>query len=130
MGDSMPFHQEVIKMGKKKKNKGLIKKVDSETKSLVSFLIHGEDYTETESLTKGLLDEEEFVDPERMSQVIKKRVERGESASEIAYYSHKVLTAVCSHVQIPDRSRMTRKKQMAVALVKYFGGKKKQWKDV
>jgi hypothetical protein len=111
-------------MGKKKK--GLIKKIDSETKSMLSFLIHGEE--EPESLG-GLLDEEEFVDPERMSGVIKNRVQRGESAAEIAYYSHKVLTAVCSHVQIEGRAAMTRKKQMAVALVKHFGGKKKQWKD-
>jgi hypothetical protein len=113
-------------MGKKKK--GLIKKVDSETKSMISFLIHGEDKPE-DRLISGLLDEEEFVDPERMSQVIKNRVERGESAAEIAYYSHKVLTSVCSHIQIPGRAELTRKKQMAVALVKHFGGKKKQWKD-
>jgi hypothetical protein len=115
-------------MGKKKK-KGLIKKTDSETKALINFIIHGEEEPKQEKLTTGLLDEEEFVDPERVATVIKNRVERGESASEIAYYSHKVLTAVVSHIQLPGRSEMTRKKEMAVALVKHFGGKKKQWKD-
>jgi hypothetical protein len=114
-------------MGKKKK--GLIKQADSETKSLINFLIHGDDPTPEVKPITGLLDEEEFVDPERMSQVIKNRVQRGESAAEIAYLSHKVLTSVCAHVQIPGRSEMTRKKQMAVALVKHFGGSKKQWKD-
>lgn len=116
-------------MGKKKK--GLIKKADTETKALVNFLIHGNENYESSSLTGGsLLDEEEYVDPERLANVIKRRVERGESASEIAYYSHKVLTAVCSHVQLPGRSELTRKKEMASALVKFFGGKKKQWKNV
>jgi len=114
-------------MGKKKKKSGLIRKVDSETKSLISLLIHGDD--EPKSI-KGLLDEEEFVDPERMSNVIMNRVQRGESAGDIAYYSHKVLTAVCTHVKIEGRSSMTRKKEMAVALVKHFGGKKKQWKNL
>jgi hypothetical protein len=112
-----------------KKNKGLIKKIDSETKSLVSFLIHGTELETSENFSKSLLDNEEYVDPEHMAGVIKNRVQRGESAAEIAYYSHKVLTAVCSHIQIPGRSEMTRKKEMAVALVKHFGGKKKQWKD-
>lgn len=114
----------------KKKHKGLIKKTDSETQSLLSLLIHGEDKTTHENFSGKLMDEEEYVDPERMANVIKNRVERGESAAEIAYYSHKVLTGVCSHVQIPGRSEMTKKKQMAKALVKHFGGKKKQWKNV
>jgi hypothetical protein len=124
MVNSMSLLRGEFEMGKKKK--GLIKKVDTETKSMLSFLIHGE---EEPKPLGSLLDEEEFVDPERMAGVIKNRVQRGESAAEIAYYSHKVLTVVCSHVQIEGRSELTRKKQMAVALVKHFGGKKKQWKD-
>lgn len=118
-------------MGKKK---GLINKrkvADSETKSLLNFMIHDDEIEEGKELRKNiltLLDDEEYVDPERVANVIKNRVERGESAEEIAYYSHSVLTAVVSHLQIPGRSKMTTKMQMAKALVKHFGGKKKKKK--
>lgn len=94
------------------------------------MLIHGEDSDHREPGIMSLMDNEDYLDPERLAGVIKNRVERGEPAAEIAYYSHEALTAVCTHLRIEGRASMTRKKQMAVALVKHFGGKKKQWKDI
>jgi hypothetical protein len=118
---------------KKKKKKSVLNKRDvanTETRFMLSSIIHGDDSEDFTDRVKGLIDSDDVIDPERLADIIRNRVERGESAAEIAYYKHEVLKAVCSHVQVQGRAEMTRKKDMAVALVKHFGGSKKQWKDV
>lgn len=44
---------------------------------------------------------------------------RGASIEELASYRHEVLKAAVSHLQIPDRSTMTRKIEMAEAIYRF-----------
>ncbi len=75
-----------------------------------------------------LLDIDYFETEAHLLDQIKDRVKAGDTAYDIAEYSHHDLRAVASYLKIPGRSSMTRKKEMATAIVKAVGGKKKQWK--
>lgn len=97
-----------------------------EKKVIKDFLDGEDDIKRAKYVVRQLLDDDEFEDPERISNIIKNRIERGETARDIAYYSHKVLTTVLTHLKIPGRSKMTTKMQMAKALEKYFKKKKKK----
>lgn len=108
-------------MGKKKGLPSKKHKLNSVQKEKIREVIHFDASEVPEH--RGLIDNDEYIDPERLSRVIQSRFEKGESPQEIAYYSHQILSSVCSHLQVPGRSKWTTKMEMAKGLYKFFGGK-------
>ena len=113
-------------MGKKKKKDKVVNPkyaLTKEEKQTIQNMIF------IDAPSKDLLDSDYFIHPEHIANVIKNRIKNGATAYDIAYYDYDILTAILTYFRVPGRSKFTTKQDKAIALVKYLGGKKWQYKD-